>query len=470
MKQEGDGVHARLHGLLILFVLCLSAYIQLTVATRTVLANPLVADSGRYFSYAYNLENFGVYSSQVTWDPQYDEGALQPDAIRSPAYPAFLLLVARPEPSREWAGKVAVAQALLGVASVFLVYLLARLLLAPLAATGVAMLTALSPHLAAITPEILTEALFTTSLLAATLAAAFAVKSRGTVWLVVAGALWGVASLVRPTTELFPLLVAVATLAVASLRRYFAQTSIFVLSFALTIAPWFIRNQNVDLRPTSESLTVNFLHHGSYPDFMYKNRPETFGFPYRHDPDSPQISRSAASALARIGQNFTSDPATYARWYLVGKPIAFLSWNIVNGQGDIFTAEPTRSPFLEDRKFAILRDAMYALHWPLMVLGLFGGAAAWLRPAWLGLSGSALACARLVSAILGYGIVLHMIGAPFPRYGIPFRPLCYLLAMLPMAAVCGRLLGPIPASGRPETLTQAGNGYPKHSSRRPASD
>ena len=130
---------------------------------------------------------------------------------------------------------------------------------------------------------------------------------------------------------------------------------------------------------------------------------------YRFDPDSVRIGKSVATALDQIRRNFESDPLTYSRWYLIGKPISFLSWNIVNGQGDIFTAEPLRSPFLDDRKFAALRDLMYLLHWPLMVLGLLGGALAWLRPGWLGLTGNALLGARFVAAVLAYAIVLHII-------------------------------------------------------------
>ena len=438
MNGNAEPASKRLPRLLILLVLCLSAYIQTTIASRTALVNPLTADSGRYFSYAYNVTNFGVYSSQVTWDPAHSEGNLPSDAIRSPGYPAFLMLMGKPEPTQAWAGRVAMAQALLGVLTVFLSYLLARLALSPRAAVGVALLTALSPHLEAITPEILTEPLFTTSLLAAALASAHALKSRRTGWIIAAGVLWGLASLVRPTTQFLPPLLLAATILVPSLRGQVRAASLFVLSFALTLAPWSIRNHVVELRPTSDNLTVNFLHHGSYPDFMYRGRPETLGFPYRFDPDSPRIGRSVGSALEQIARNFATDPVTYTRWYLIGKPISLLSWDIVNGQGDIFTAEPVRSPLLEDRKFALVRDLMHLLHWPLMIMALLGASLAWLRPAWLGLSGSRLACARIVAAILGYAIALHIVGAPFPRYGIPFRPMCYLLSALPLAALWGR--------------------------------
>ena len=41
-----------------------------------------------------------------------------------------------------------------------------------------------------------------------------------------------------------------------------------------------------------------------------------------------------------------------------------------------------------------------------------------------------LLAARIVAGVFGYALVFHMIGAPFPRYGIPFRPLLYPMAIL----------------------------------------
>ena len=36
-------------------------------------------------------------------------------------------------------------------------------------------------------------------------------------------------------------------------------------------------------------------------------------------------------------------------------------------------------------------------------------------------------------------IVLHMIGAPYPRYGIPFMPFAYALAVVAAAALVQRV-------------------------------
>jgi hypothetical protein len=44
----------------------------------------------------------------------------------------------------------------------------------------------------------------------------------------------------------------------------------------------------------------------------------------------------------------------------------------------------------------------------------------------------------MVGIVVAYAIGFHVVVAPFPRYGMPFHPLLYLLAMLPLLAVARR--------------------------------
>jgi 4-amino-4-deoxy-L-arabinose transferase-like glycosyltransferase len=433
---------SRLGLLLLGLILCMSAYLQLTVASRSDFANPLAADAGRYFSYAYNLRHFGIYSSQVKWDPSHDEGKVEPDKIRTPGYPLVLAMLPNPEPTIAFVRRVFLLQALLGVVTVALAFLLAREIVPEAAALTVTALTALSPHLITITAEILTESLFTTLLVAATWTLVRAFASKRASAAVVSGLLWGAAALVRPTVEFFVPLLLLTVVILPLLRPFRQVATITTLAFAVTAAPWIIRNQITDLRATTDNLTVNFLHHGSYPDFVYAGRQETLGFPYRFDPQSKSIGKDVPSALAHIAGRFHEEPGRYLRWYLVGKPISFLSWNIVNGRGDIFTAEPTQSPFLDSQGFARLRDVMRWLHPPLMWLAFAGLILAAFLPTRLALNPPELLGARLVAGLVAYGIALHMIGAPFPRYSIPFRPATYLLAVCAGLALWHRVVRP----------------------------
>jgi hypothetical protein len=54
--------------------------------------------------------------------------------------------------------------------------------------------------------------------------------------------------------------------------------------------------------------------------------------------------------------------------------------------------------------------------------------AAW-RPALLSADGERRQAMRLLAIVFAVIIVMHLVGAPYPRYGIPFRPLVYLLGI-----------------------------------------
>ena len=70
-------------------------------------------------------------------------------------------------------------------------------------------------------------------------------------------------------------------------------------------------------RPTDSRLMINFLHHGMYPDFIYDGKPESRGFPYRHDPNANQIGKNMVSVLKEISVRFEQSPSTHLKWYLI---------------------------------------------------------------------------------------------------------------------------------------------------------
>jgi len=96
---------------------------------------------------------------------------------------------------------------------------------------------------------------------------------------------------------------------------------------------------------------------------------------------------------------------------------------------------------------------MHWLHWPLVILAAFGCLMAWLPLQRIGVRSEALFVVRATSLLLVYYTVLHMIGAPFPRYAIPFRPFLYGLALfIPwflFKAVRSRLQGKIEQTSPP---------------------
>lgn len=420
--------------LLLALLLSIAALIQFTVVSRTTVDVPLRADAGEYFSYAYNLDNFGVYSRQRTWEGGSATPAPLPDKVRSPGYPVFLLLAGTPQPTEAFLLRVAFMQGALGVASVWLVYLIASLFLGRGLALAAALITMISPHLTIMSTYLLSETLFTFLLLASMFVLLKALGSNRLVLFIATGILWGLCSLVRPTAEYFPPLLLLAALAAPRLRQYRTNALIGFASFILVLSPWLVRNSSVPPGDPTSNIMVNTLAHGSYPGFMYDDHPETFAFPYRFDPQIAEITRDLPSILRHIAGEFRDEPARYLRWYLLEKPYFFLSLRDVQSV-DIQIYPVSRTPYYERAPFAMMRQATLEIHWPLMILGLLGAGLIMLNPRWLALKDRSSLVASAVALLIVYAIAFHMVVAPFPRYAIPFRPFIYALALLPLRAL-----------------------------------
>lgn len=78
------------------------------------------------------------------------------------------------------------------------------------------------------------------------------------------------------------------------------------------------------------------------------------------------------------------------------------------------------------------------LHWPLIVLCLIECTLVWRRshgneP----MSSEKRLVQRLLATLVLYYLILHMVGAPYPRYNIPLLPFIFGLAMVPLLAAFG---------------------------------
>jgi 4-amino-4-deoxy-L-arabinose transferase-like glycosyltransferase len=408
-------------------VLALSAFVQLTGLSKTVVEYPLSADAGDYFSYAWNLRHHHVYSRAPSWRTHE---APSPDKVRSPGYPLLLQLAGAPEANESWALRFGLLQAALGVGIVGLSYLVARQMLARALALAVALLVATNPFIANSAVYLLTETPFAFFLLASLLLSLRALRDRAHWgWAVAAGLCWGACSLVRPTAQFLPPLLLLGTLLLPAWRRWRRSAAIGTLAFVLAMAPWVVRNQRIPPGPPGENLMVNSIVHGSYPGFMYEDDPRTRGFPYRFDPQVTAIQRDLGSALGHIARKAVAQPQRYAAWYLFGKPYYFLSLEDVQSF-DIQIYSLASSPWYDRAEFAAVAAASRALHWPMTMAALAALGLLAFRARWLRLAEPQRVAASLVAVVLGYAIAVHMAAAPFPRYGIPFRPLVYMLALL----------------------------------------
>lgn len=417
-------------------IVLLGAFLRLQATAHTIVELPIRADAAHYFWYAYNLHRYGTYSHQPPVSDSTETDPV-PDSLRAPGYPLLISLLMDDPPTLGTLVEVVWLQAILGTVLIGLVFLVARGLMAPGWSLLAAFLTAISPHLVNAGVYLLTETLYSLMLALVLLSLALAASGQRLRWFALAGAMLGLATLVRPTTLYFPLLLIALCIWQWGLREGGRRGALFLMGFVLVYGVWPARNLVQFGHAGDPQLQINMLHHGMYPNFLFEQRPESFGFPYRFDPRSEEIGASVEAVRLEIARRFQEETATHVKWYLLGKPRALWSWNTVQGMGDAFVYPVTQSPYFSSPIFAATHRVSRLSHTPLvMIAGVFV-LLVWV-PRWVrSMSPGAVFLLRSIAVMLVYVTVLHMVGAPFPRYAVPFRPELYLAACWMLALLYG---------------------------------
>ena len=409
-------------------VFLLGLHMRCESVANTPVIDPLRADARDYFVYAYNLRHNHVYSRDPSTleDPS---AVVNPDAVRSPGYPLFLSLFLQGPPTNEVLARILLTQAFLSSLTIVIAFLVHRAFLPFYWCIGAALLTALSPHLIVANSYMLTETLFCLLVVLSVWTARLFFITESAWLIALSGIVLGMGSLVRPVLQYFPLILVFFLIGTYGWKKGARFSLALSIGFILILAPWIVRNLAVLHKMGDNRLMIDFLHHGVYPNFTYNEEPRSYGFPYRFDPRSEEISASLANVLMESARRFAEQPAKHLRWFLIGKSVAFWSWNIVQGMGDAFVYPVSNSPYFDSPLFQWTHRLMRLTHWPLVCLGFLASLWVWLPGARQILTID-LRTARLVSLLLIYFTTLHILGAPFPRYSIPLRPLLYGIALL----------------------------------------
>jgi 4-amino-4-deoxy-L-arabinose transferase-like glycosyltransferase len=188
-----------------------------------------------------------------------------PSAFRPPGYPLFLAGVYAVTDDSAQAGRY--ANALLGAIAVLLIYLVARAIWSRRVGLWAAALAAVYPPLAFLSLELYSEPLFIDLLLGAVLAALAYRRDPQTRWVLLTGALGGLATLTRANAVLVLPLLALA-LWYPPRRRWeaLAAPATALVVAALLIAPWSIRNYVVFAEWAPLSTSSGFGLAGVYND------------------------------------------------------------------------------------------------------------------------------------------------------------------------------------------------------------
>ncbi len=116
-------------------------------------------------------------------------------------------------------------------------------------------------------------------------------------------------------------------------------------------------------------------------------------------------------------------------WYLFGKIASFFSWTSQQGWAGMFESPVLRSPWLNQPVFIAIVSLMWELYTPLILCGVLGTVVAF-APKTLALFGPLRTNGiRFLALLHLFAIGVHVVGAPFARYSVPFRPVTFLLAV-----------------------------------------
>lgn len=417
----------------VLAIILLVAFdLRIESVIHSVVDTPVRADARQYLLYAYNLKHYGIYSQS---DTLFADGQVspKPDAMRAPLYPMFLAIFLDRQPTVANIAKVTRVQAIISTLTILLVFWLSRLVLPLSLALAASAFTAISPHLVTMNIYLLSETLFCFLLVLAIYALAKTFGRQNLVTPLIAGLLLSAAALTHPMLLYFVFPLAVFLLGFWGWKNGWRKTVMLVLGFSLLYGAWMARNISTLGVPGDNTLMSMTLRIGAYRNMMYQNDPQTYGFPYRFDPNLEETSKDLPSVISAMVNEFKKAPIEQLRWYILGKPLMLWSWNIIAGQGDVYVYPVASTPYDYLPQFRATHAVMHATHWIFVVLMMGGIIISWFPPVKSGFSNEAIFIARAISVLLLYHAAVMMIGFPEPRYAIPMRPFLYIMAMLPIA-------------------------------------
>jgi 4-amino-4-deoxy-L-arabinose transferase-like glycosyltransferase len=419
-------------------ILLLGSYMRGESISETTVIHPIRADAGDYLAYAYNLRFKVTYSRDHSAIPHPDR-AVQPDAYRNPGYPLFLALFVDLKPSTKNMLNIIFTQMILSSITLVIAFYVFRGFLSRLWALAAALLTAISPHLIVANSYVLTETLFC-FILVLTIAIARLFAEKPSIFKAAGiGICLGAGFLVRPSLQYFPIAVLGFFCIHYGRKKGFNYFVGLLAGFVLVASPWYIRNLVTFNTLSDQRLKVGFLHHGLYPDFTYNGDKNSYGYPYKFDPRSDEIKRNTTTVLNEIANRFQSRPIEHIQWFMLKKPVALWSWEMVQGHREVFVYDVSNTPYEGDGLFRLTYRLSRMLHWPIVGLAFMGLWIAWFAGRPYSGNKPKMLLARFVSALLIYFTILHMAGAPFPRYAVPLRPLLYAMAMFTLS-YCGDVI------------------------------
>jgi len=419
--------HFSKNTLLIVCLLTITAFfVRIKYINTTDIIRPIRADAYQYVSYGFNLAFNSIYSKDAT------SGKPVPDSYRSPGYPLLIALAFKLCGNKSYYPFLQYTQALLSALLVPLTFFTGIYFLRTNWALIAGFLVAISPHLISISSYLLTETLFGFLLLLSFYLFVGGVEKVNNYQIILSGLFCGFAFLTNETFLFIPYILS-ALIIINKKIKYFLIPKIstktilyFLIVFTLFPSAWYIRNALNIPENIKSNRALDTMVHGTYPGFIYKSKQYKY-YPYREDPELSKFSSSISSFISILSKRVKERPLRYLVWYLFEKPYYLWSWNILQGQGDIYIYPVKTSLYQQSRFLDITRIAMKALH-PLIMFSALLGIVIIIT--------SSLTKKRLfhvaeiaIAILIIYYTAIYTLFASWPRYSIPMRPELYLISI-----------------------------------------
>jgi len=230
----------------IIIFLAVKPYDQDALQAR-IMSSP---DAEGYHNRAVNILETGTFSAFR--------------GLRTPGYPLFISFIYAFFGVKPWI--VLLVQVLISTGIMIMVYMLGKLLFSKMVALVASGLCTVDPHMLFYTVHLVSDIVFVFVFLASILALMYGLKNKKIGLFLLSGILLGVATLVRPITQYFPIVTVVIILFYTRIRFLFRSKAAicFVLVFFVVISPWLCRNYNVyghfSLSPVVKSFNLLYRH------------------------------------------------------------------------------------------------------------------------------------------------------------------------------------------------------------------
>jgi len=386
------------------------------------MALDIVNDAEEYFTYAKNLSLHNTYGLNNS-----SEGNVIKDSKRPPGFPFFASLFYDGDDTGS-VKPVLFFQTLIQIIILTVFSLMCFKYFGKPLTLIISFLIWTHPVFMSLNTYYLTESLFLSSLLAVAMIFTLLIseKNRGQFYTfgILLGTAAAASSYIRSTMDYYIFFIAIILLVIDRrlLKKFLPALAAFIfLAFA-----WKARNYFSFGSFGDNHLMINGLFHGSYPDFIYNKMHESLGFAYKYDPHEKEYYEGIKATLSLIWSRIKESPSEYAYWYLLGKQFFLWQWSEIVG-GDIFIYKFLTSPFTYAKDLIFFHSLHKFLNPFIMTTGvlysyfiIFKGIIKKSKPD----------VKFIFSSFVVYASLFHVVAAPYPRYGYPFKPFVIIMSVL----------------------------------------